>query len=34
VPLTWNKLKPELSSEIKELILMCMEVSEDKRPTA
>jgi serine/threonine protein kinase len=33
MPLQWHQLKAELPHDVKELILSCMEVREDKRPT-
>jgi hypothetical protein len=32
-PLQWNQLKNDVPNEVKELILSCLEVREDKRPT-
>ena len=31
IPIGWSQLKPELSNEIKEVILKCLEVDEHKR---
>ena len=31
IPIGWSQLKPELSNEIKEVILKCLEVDQHKR---
>ena len=34
IPIGWSQLKAELSTDIKEVILKCLEVEEHKRITA
>jgi len=31
IPLNWNQIRPDLSQDIKEFILTCLEVNEQKR---